>query len=178
MLTGFLIPVPLQDDICIEIAQKCPLQTIIIFHFSTSPSGLFMWDYVSELIKQPELFFYNKYWLRFIVVWVRNMGADCSNAWNSSTSHFFPEELDQWVTGLDINMITASQAGSHTASPCFYNAHAHRAFSQSGRSSGEEQDHLSSFLSSQKASEMLTKLHMTKLQNKNRQERIPGTVCL
>lgn len=65
---------------------------------------------------------------------------------NSSTSFFSTEELDQWVTSLDINMITASQAGRHTAFPCFdFCCPAHRAFNWSGRHSGEEQDHLSCF---------------------------------
>lgn len=54
-----------------------------------------------------------------------------------------PEELDQWVTGLNINMITASLAGSLMSSPWLcYTAPSSRslwAFNCRGQYSGESQ---------------------------------------
>lgn len=84
VLKGFLILSPLQDYISIEITKECPVQSIITSHFITTPDGLFTWDYVSELIKQPELF-YNKYWLGFIVVRGKDIGGWLQQHWKEET---------------------------------------------------------------------------------------------
>lgn len=50
------------------------LKTIILLRFRPTPDELFTWDHVSVLIKQPELFYYNKYWFQFIVICGKDMG--------------------------------------------------------------------------------------------------------
>lgn len=131
------------------------LKTIILLRFRPTPDELFTWDHVSVLTKQPELFYYNKYWFQFIVICGKDMGDWLQRPgpfWgdflvNSPASHLSPEESDQWVKGLDINMITASWAGSHAASLCCHYVvqpltHAYRAFSWSGLNREDAQVYL------------------------------------
>lgn len=156
--------------------------------------GLFIWARVSELIKQAELFFYNKHWLRFLIVGVsfrvKDMGGRLQQHTGQETLSgeqlhllFLSEELDQWVTGLDINMITASQAGSHTPSHRFYNAIqllacAHRAFSRHDHYSKEVQEHLSCSDHLRKRLKCWPNCSWPKCRKKTGWEAIPGTVCL
>lgn len=80
-----------------------------------------------------------------------------------------PEELDQWVTGLNINMITASLAGSLLSSPwlCYTAPNSRSLWAFSCRDHPTLFNHL-----------MMIKQHMTKIPSKNRRERTPEAICV
>lgn len=100
-------------------AGAVPLQYIL------TSIHCYLWQRHRRLIPETNSFF-RPFWREFVV------------ESRPPTSLLSPEEWDQWVRGLDVNMITASWAGSHAASLCCHYArqplapHAFRAFSWNG----------------------------------------------
>lgn len=91
------------------------LKTIILLRFRSTPDELFTWDHVSVLIKQPELFYYSKYWLQFIVCYLRQRHGSLT----AETAFLGLSEETFWLkvlppTSLRRNQINESRAWTLT----------------------------------------------------------------